>query len=168
MMDPQTPFCRNPQCPARGLRAQGNIRMHSQVEQQYRCTTCGQTFAASKGTPFYRLRTPADLVTVVLTLVCLAVRSKPWSQPLAWMSGPWQPGSLARASTANRCISTWSNTFVVRIGGDLVALATVGGRLLKSQIRQPTLRAVNTRRLLSYRGSRNAEQVAEARRGEHR
>ena len=69
-MNPQTPFCHNPQCPARGLRGQGNIRMHSQIEQRYRCTTCGQTFAATKGTPFYRLRTPADLVTVVLTLVC--------------------------------------------------------------------------------------------------
>jgi hypothetical protein len=44
--------------------------VHSQIEQRYRCTTCGQTFAATKGTPFYRLRTAADLVTVVLTLVC--------------------------------------------------------------------------------------------------
>ena len=69
-MNPQTPCCHNPQCPARGLRGQGNIRMHSQIEQRYRCTTCGQTFAATTGTPFYRLRTPADLVTVVLTLVC--------------------------------------------------------------------------------------------------
>ena len=69
-MNPQTPFCHNPQCPARGQRGQGNIRVHSQVEQRYRCTTCSQTFAATKGTPFYRLRTAADLVTVVLTLVC--------------------------------------------------------------------------------------------------
>ena len=69
-MNPQSPFCHNPQCPARGQRGQGNIRMHSHIEQRYRCTTCGQTFAATKGTPFYRLRTPADLVTVVLTLVC--------------------------------------------------------------------------------------------------
>jgi hypothetical protein len=44
--------------------------VHSQIEQRYRCTTCGQTFAATKGTPFYRLRMAADLVTVVLTLVC--------------------------------------------------------------------------------------------------
>jgi transposase-like protein len=69
-MNPQTPFCHNPQCPARGQRGQGNIRVHSQIEQRYRCTTCGQTFAATKGTPFHRLRTAADLVTVVLTLVC--------------------------------------------------------------------------------------------------
>jgi hypothetical protein len=49
---------------------QGNIRVHSQSEQRYRCTICGQTFAATKGTPFYRLRTAADLVTTVLTLLC--------------------------------------------------------------------------------------------------
>jgi transposase-like protein len=69
-MNPQAQFCHNPQCPARGQRGQGNIRVHSQVEQRYRCMTCGQTFAGTKGTPFYRLRTAADLVTVVLTLLC--------------------------------------------------------------------------------------------------
>jgi transposase-like protein len=69
-MNPRTQFCHNPQCPARGQRGQGNIRVHSHAEPRYRCTTCNQTFAATKGTPFYRLRTAADLVTVVLTLVC--------------------------------------------------------------------------------------------------
>jgi hypothetical protein len=44
--------------------------VHSHFEQRYRCTRCGQTFAATKGTPFYRLRTAADLVTTVLTLLC--------------------------------------------------------------------------------------------------
>jgi transposase-like protein len=44
--------------------------VHSHKEQRYRCTTCGQTFAATKGTPFYRLQTAADLVTLVLTLLC--------------------------------------------------------------------------------------------------
>jgi transposase-like protein len=69
-MNPQAQFCHNPQCPARGQRGQENIRVHSQLEKRYRCTTCGQTFAATKGTPFYRLRTAADLVTTVLTLLC--------------------------------------------------------------------------------------------------
>jgi transposase-like protein len=68
-MNPQTQFCHNPQCPARGQVGQGNIRVHSQTEQRYRCITCGQTFAATKGTPFYGLRTTADLVTTVLTLL---------------------------------------------------------------------------------------------------
>jgi transposase-like protein len=69
-MNPQAQFCHNPQCPVRGQRGQGNIRVHSQVEQRYRCHTCGQTFAATKDTPFYRLHTAMDLVTLVLTLLC--------------------------------------------------------------------------------------------------
>jgi transposase-like protein len=68
-MNPQTQCCHNPQCPARGQVGQRNIRVHSQAEQRYRCTTCGQTFAATKDTPFYRLRTAADVVTLVLTLL---------------------------------------------------------------------------------------------------
>jgi transposase-like protein len=69
-MNPQPQFCHNPQCPARGQVGQENIRMHSQLEQRYRCTLCGQTFAATKGTPVYRLRTAAEQVTIVLTLLC--------------------------------------------------------------------------------------------------
>jgi transposase-like protein len=68
-MNPQTQFCHNPQCRARGQVGQGNIRVHSHTEQRYRCTSCRQTFAATKGTPFYRLRTAAELVTIVLTLL---------------------------------------------------------------------------------------------------
>jgi transposase-like protein len=69
-MNPQAPCCHNPQCPARGPVGRGNMRVHSQVEQCYRCTRCGQTSAATKGTPFSRLRTAADLVMPVLTLLC--------------------------------------------------------------------------------------------------
>ena len=43
--------------------------MHSQQEQRYLCHTCGRTFAATQGTAFYRLRTAADQVTLVLTLL---------------------------------------------------------------------------------------------------
>ena len=69
-MNPRTQFCHHPECPARGQVGQGNIGVHSQAEQRYRCKTCGHTFAATKGTPFYRLRTATDLVTIVLTLLC--------------------------------------------------------------------------------------------------
>src|SRR5262249_27678403 len=48
----------------------GNIRVHSRTERRFRCTTCGKTFAATKNTAFYRLHTPLDLVTLVLTLLC--------------------------------------------------------------------------------------------------
>jgi transposase-like protein len=69
-MDPQRQFCHNPDCPARGQVGQGNIGVHSQVDQRYRCQTCGQTLAATKGTAFYGLHTAVDVVTLVLTLLC--------------------------------------------------------------------------------------------------
>ena len=68
-MDPLTQFCHNPVCPARGLSGQGNIRVHSRKDQRYRCLTCGQTFVATRGTPFYRLhKDPAVFVCVVTVL----------------------------------------------------------------------------------------------------
>ena len=69
-MHPQTPFCHNLQCSARGPVGQGNMRVQSPIEPRYRCPRCGQTFAATKGTPFDRLRPAADLVTTVLTRLC--------------------------------------------------------------------------------------------------
>jgi hypothetical protein len=44
--------------------------VHSQHERRYRCTTCGRTFAATTGTPFFRLKHAPDVVTIVLTLLC--------------------------------------------------------------------------------------------------
>jgi hypothetical protein len=49
---------------------QGTIVVHSHVEQRYRCHTCGHTFAATTGTPFYRVHTAADVVTIVRTVLC--------------------------------------------------------------------------------------------------
>ena len=68
-MNPMTQFCHNLDCPARGQVGQGNITIHSQKEQRYFCKTCRTTFAATTGTPFYRLQLAADLVTIVLTLL---------------------------------------------------------------------------------------------------
>src|SRR3954470_24256919 len=69
-MDPQAQFCHNPDCPARGQLGLGNIRVHSRKERRYRCTTCDRTFAATHDTPFYRLKEPTEVVTLVLTLLC--------------------------------------------------------------------------------------------------
>ena len=69
-MDPQDQSCHNPDCPARGQLGLGNIRVHSRTERRYRCTDCGRTFAATRGTPFYRLKKSVDLVTIVVTLLC--------------------------------------------------------------------------------------------------
>ena len=68
-MDPQSQFCPNEDCVARGQVGQGNIRVHSWLEHRYRCRTCRQTFAATMGTPFYRVRTATQTVTLVLTLL---------------------------------------------------------------------------------------------------
>ncbi|MCC6192756.1 MAG: IS1/IS6 family transposase [Anaerolineales bacterium] len=68
-MDPQTVFCPNRECPARGQVGEGKIGIHSRKEQRYRCRVCGQTFAARKGTAFYRLRTAEATVTLVVTLL---------------------------------------------------------------------------------------------------
>jgi transposase-like protein len=68
-MDSRGVFCPNLACPARGQADQRNIRVHSQQPQRFRCTVCGQTFAASKGTAFYRLHRPVPLFVQVVTLL---------------------------------------------------------------------------------------------------
>jgi len=68
-MDSQEVFCPNPACPARGQRDQGNIRMHSRKGRRSRCTVCGHTFTATKGTAAYRLHRPLPLFVQVVTLL---------------------------------------------------------------------------------------------------
>jgi transposase-like protein len=81
-MDPQRQFCHNPDCSARGQVGQGNITIHSQKEQRYRCTACGRTFTATMGTPFYRLRTAVDVVNLGAYLA------------LPWLPTPSDRGGL--------------------------------------------------------------------------
>jgi transposase-like protein len=69
VMDPTTVCCPNLDCPARGHVGQGNIGVHSRQAQRFICTQCHTTFTATQGTAFYRLRTPAETVTLVLTLL---------------------------------------------------------------------------------------------------
>lgn len=68
-MDPTTTFCPNLACPARGQIGQGNIGIHSRKDQRFLCSECHKTFSATKGTAFYRLRTAAETVTLVVTLL---------------------------------------------------------------------------------------------------
>ena len=68
-MDPTTTFCPNLACPARGQTGQGNIGIHSRKDKRFICTECHKTFSATKGTAFYRLRTSAETVTLVVTLL---------------------------------------------------------------------------------------------------
>ena len=65
-MDPRDQFLPNPHCPDKGRTAAGNIKVHSHRERRFRCMTCRKTFAATTGTPFYRLhKDPAVFVSTV-------------------------------------------------------------------------------------------------------
>ncbi|MCA1554750.1 MAG: hypothetical protein LC737_10265, partial [Chloroflexi bacterium] len=64
-----TVFCPNADCPARGQVGRGNIWIHSRKNERYRCTQCQKTFTATRGTPFYRLRSAQELVITVVTLL---------------------------------------------------------------------------------------------------
>ena len=66
-MDPTTTCCPNRNCPARGHTGQGNIGIHSWKEQRFICHACQKTFSARKGTVFYRLRTSAETVGLIVT-----------------------------------------------------------------------------------------------------
>ena len=68
-MDPHERFCPNPDCPARGQVGQGNLTVHSRKQRRYRCRVCRKTFSERDGTALFRLKTPADLVTLALTLI---------------------------------------------------------------------------------------------------
>jgi transposase-like protein len=68
-VDPSSVFCHNPNCPARGQRGAGNIKVHSHAEKRYVCRSCNKTFAASTGTPFYRLHKDRSLMVTVVTLL---------------------------------------------------------------------------------------------------
>ena len=74
-MNPQEVFCPNIDCHARGQVGKGNIGVHSQAERRYICHECHQTFTDTKGTLFYRLRTDAETVMLVITLLA-------WGCPL--------------------------------------------------------------------------------------
>src|SRR5437764_3772680 len=69
VMDPTITFCPNRHCHARGQIGQGNIGIHSRKEQRFICHACHKTFSATTGTVFYRLRTSAETVVLVVTLL---------------------------------------------------------------------------------------------------
>jgi transposase-like protein len=68
-MDASKEFCPNMTCSARGKIGEGNIRIHSYNPARYRCCRCNKTFSARRGTMMEGLRTPRDLVMIVVTLV---------------------------------------------------------------------------------------------------
>lgn len=68
-MNPENLFCLNIDCPARGQAGRENIRLHSRQEKRCMCSVCGKSFAVTKGTLFYRLRTDPQVVICVIVLL---------------------------------------------------------------------------------------------------
>jgi len=68
-MDLTTTFCPNWNCHARGHIGRGTIGIHSRKEQRFICHACHKTFSTTTGTVFYRLRTSAETVVLVVTLL---------------------------------------------------------------------------------------------------
>ena len=60
-------FCPNIDCPARGQTGK-EYHFHSQKEKRCLCSVCDKTFAITKGTLFYRLRTDPKIVMWVIVL----------------------------------------------------------------------------------------------------
>lgn len=74
-MNPQPSFCPTETCPSRGVIGAGNLRVHDDKRNRWKCTTCNKTFSGRKGTPFYHLK--ADEKTVVLVVALLAYGCPP-------------------------------------------------------------------------------------------
>jgi transposase-like protein len=68
-MDPTTTFCPNLACPARGQTGQGTIGIHSCKDKRFLCPECHKTCSATQGTACSRLRTAAETVRLVVTLL---------------------------------------------------------------------------------------------------
>jgi transposase-like protein/IS1 family transposase len=68
-MNPRKQFCPNQDCRARGKVGEGNITVHSQKEERYKCEECSKTFSARRGTALYGVKKAADLFVIVVTLL---------------------------------------------------------------------------------------------------
>jgi transposase-like protein len=74
-------FCPNESCPDYGKlqsdQPQKNIKKYGKTKQgrqRYQCKTCGKTFVETKGTIFYRRRTPAGEIIDTLALLAEGTR----------------------------------------------------------------------------------------------
>ena len=68
-METDGQWCDNAFCPDCGKIDAGNIKMHSDAERRFRCTTCQCTFSADKGTFFETLRTPRPILLDVVAML---------------------------------------------------------------------------------------------------
>lgn len=130
-MDPRDQFCPNPGCPARGQAAQGNIKVHSYSERRFRCMTCRKTFAASTGTPLYRLHKDPTLFVCVVTLLAYGCPT----QAIVAAFGldertvaDWQDKAGGHAQRVHRHFLGTSPLDLQHVQADEIYGKTVGGR----------------------------------------
>jgi transposase-like protein/transposase len=130
-MDPQAQFCRNPQCPTRGQTAQGNIKVHSYRERRDRCTTCKKTFAASTGTPFYRLHKDPSLFVCVVTLLAYGCPTQAVVAAFGLDErtvADWQDKAGGHAQRVHRHFLGTSPFDLQHVQADEISGKTAGGR----------------------------------------
>ena len=71
-MNPQPSFCPNLACSSRGKVGAGNLRVHDRLRDRWKCRTCGKTFSARTGTPFFGLKSDPQMVVLVVTLLAFS------------------------------------------------------------------------------------------------
>ena len=87
-MHPTTVCCPTLACPARGHTGQGTIGIHSRQAKRCLCPACPKTCSATTGTALSRLRTAAETVPRVVTV--LAHGCLPHAIVAAWSGWPWR------------------------------------------------------------------------------
>jgi hypothetical protein len=130
-MDPRAQSCPNPLRPDRGRVAAGNIKVHSYCERRFRCTTRRKTFAATTGTPFYRLHKDSALFVRVVTL--LAHGCPPQAVVAAFglderTVGAWQDRAGRHAQGVHHYFLSTSPLDLKHVQADEICGKTVGGR----------------------------------------
>lgn len=98
-------------CPYCDEKSNGRIGVHSQKERRYKCHNCGKTFSDSYGTPFYDLKTPQWVVSLVLTLMA-------YGCPL--------PAIVAAFELDERTVSDWQEKAGIHAKGVQEALVCNG------------------------------------------
>lgn len=68
-MNPTQQVCLNRRCSASGKAGLGNTTIHSQKQQRYCCSLCGQAFSETTNTLFYNLKSDHDLVVQAIALL---------------------------------------------------------------------------------------------------
>ncbi len=85
-------FCSNVDCSARGKIGAGNLVSHGKKRERYTCKTGEKTFCARQGTMLVGLRTPEELMVIVVTLLAYGCPVQAIVHALGLMNGPWPGG----------------------------------------------------------------------------